>query len=346
MKTFSHLLIFFLIATILYSQPGHLKSAIVDSAPRLLEMPKPIYPEIAKTNKIEGKVYLKFDVAKDGTVTSVTIIKSDNPIFDSSAVSAAKRAMFIPAKSKGNSISESIILPVAFELISESEKLLNAAQIALNNGNYNEAIDILNKAIAQNPSISLGYKLRGDCFAKIKQYPNSRLDYRRAVSLENKNSSKRSEYEEALHELLKGWYKKLDQKIENYKKEIAVDKEKSSNYLEVAKCYREMEEWKRAEKWYDEFLSKEENIIADEILRYSSVIAKNGSIIKGEKILKRFAEQFPLDWRLWSRYGYFAMWLGKNDSAKTAFEAALKYKPNFKEAQDGLYMVNKLLSKQ
>ena len=87
-------------------------------------------------------------------------------------------------------------------------------------------------------------------------------------------------------------------------------------------------------------MKRDDNASPDEIIRYTEILAKTGSIVKGEKILKKYVERYPDDWRLWSRYGYFTMWLAKYSIAKNAFETALGFKPFFKEAQDGLDMVN------
>lgn len=321
------------------------KQPPIQRAPELIEMPTPVYPELAKTNKIEGKVFLKFDVSETGKVSSVSIFKSDNPIFDSSAVTAAKNAKFKPALSNGKHIAASIILQIGFELKSEYEKLINSAEQLIELKSYRKALDVLNNAIAKNPSKSLGYKLRADCFAKTKEYSNSRFDYRKAISLEYKNSSKQLEYKDALNKMTNAWYKVLDQKIEGYKRETAINKDKSSVHLGIAKCYSEKEEWEKAEEWYTEYFNKEKNIVAEEVIRYSVVLAKTGSVVKGGKILKKYTELFPEDWRIWSRYGYFSMWLGKKDSAKTAFETALKFKPTFREALDGLDIINRQLVK-
>lgn len=250
------------------------------------------------------------------------------------------------SKNKEQIVNKRLNELIGSELKPEYDKFISSAIQLIKSANYREAIETLNKAIAQNPSNSLGYKFRADCFAKTKEYSNSRYDYRRAISLEIKNSVAKTDYENALYQLTRGWYKEIDQKIESYKKEIAVDKEKSSAYLKIAKCYTEKEEWKKAEEWYTEYFNKEKNILADEVIRCSAVLAKTGSINKGVEFLKKYTVQFPEDWRLWSRYGYFAMWLGKNELAKTAFETTLKIKPFFKEAQDGLDMVNKQSIKQ
>ncbi len=81
---------------------------------------------------------------------------------------------------------------------------------------------------------------------------------------------------------------------------------------------------------------KREEASPDEIIRYSEILAKNNHIKKGEPILKKYTEQYPNDHRLWSRYGYFTLWLGKKQIAIKAFENALELRPYFKEAMDGL----------
>ncbi|MEG8946222.1 tetratricopeptide repeat protein [Rosettibacter firmus] len=207
-------------------------------------------------------------------------------------------------------------------------------------GRYGDAIDQLNKYISALPQQAEGYNLRAICFEKRKQYYNAVLDYRRAIALE-KNTTKRKEYENNLRKVEETWYALLNKKIEGHLREIAINPDNPINYLEIGKSYRWMEIWDKAESWYDEYLKRDENASADEIIRYTEILAKTGSIAKGEKILKKYVERYPEDWRLWSRYGYFTMWLAKYSIAKKAFETSLKIKPFFKEAQDGLDMVTK-----
>ncbi len=202
-------------------------------------------------------------------------------------------------------------------------------------GRLGEAIDQFNKFIAANPQLAEGYNLRGLCYEKRTEYQYAVFDFRRAVALDPLNS----EYKKNLDRTLAAWHKLLYQNIEGYKRDIAIDPNKASPYLEVGKCYRWLEEWSQAEIWYDEYLKRDDNASPDEIIRYTEILAKTGSIVKGEKILKKYVERYPDDWRLWSRYGYFTLWLGKYKVAEDAFTKALGFKPFFKEAQDGLDLV-------
>lgn len=222
----------------------------------------------------------------------------------------------------------------------EIEAFKKTAISHMSAGRYGDAIDQLNKYISALPQEAEGYNLRALCFEKRQEYQNAVLDFRRAVALE-KISSKKAEYENNLRRVQEIWYALLNKKIEGHLREIAINPNIAYNYLEIGKSYRWMELWDKAEQWYDEYLARDNNASPDEIIRYTEILAKTGSIVKGERILKIFVERYPDDWRLWSRYGYFTLWLAKYPIAKKAFETALGFKPFFKEAQDGLDIVNR-----
>jgi len=224
------------------------------------------------------------------------------------------------------------LLPLTANAQNNSEGLKRRAIQKMQAGRFGEAIDLLNKYIAKNARKAEGYNLRGLSFEKRTQYVNAILDFRRAHKLKPNNA----EYKKNLDRTITVWHKILRKRIEGFKREIAIDPSNAFNYLEIGKSYRWLEEWKNAEIWYDKYLARDDNASPDEIIRYSIILAKTGSIVKGEKILKKYVERYPNDWRLWSRYGYFTLWLGKRNIAKNAFETALGFKPFFKEAQDGL----------
>lgn len=198
-------------------------------------------------------------------------------------------------------------------------------------GRYGEAIDLLNKYISARPQEAEGYNLRGLCYEKRDQYEMAVYDFRSARKLISNNI----EINQNLARTTNAWYKLLYNKIEGHKREIAINSKRPINYLEIGKSYKNLGEWLTAEDWYDKYLKLEE-ASPDEIIRYTEILAKNNHIQKGEPILKKYTEQYPLDQRLWSRYGYFELWLGKRKNAIDAFEKSLELKPYFKEAMDGL----------
>lgn len=196
---------------------------------------------------------------------------------------------------------------------------------------YGEAIDQWNKYISANPTNAEGFNSRGICYEKRGNYEAAVYDFRTARKLKSSDS----EIQSNLNRATSNWYKLLYNKIEGHKREIAINPNIPKNYLEIGKCYKNLGEWNEAEIWYDLYLEKE-FASSDEIIRYSEILAKNNNIAKGEPILKTYTEKFPDDHRIWSRYGYFVLWLGKNKLAIDAFTNSLEIRPYFKEALDGL----------
>ena len=75
---------------------------VYETAPILLTKIEIEYPEMAKKIGLEGRVYLKLIIEKDGRVSFVEVVKTDNMIFNDAAVNAAKNDFF-PGNVKGHS---------------------------------------------------------------------------------------------------------------------------------------------------------------------------------------------------------------------------------------------------
>ncbi|MDZ7623353.1 MAG: tetratricopeptide repeat protein [Ignavibacteriaceae bacterium] len=217
---------------------------------------------------------------------------------------------------------------------SKNDLLKTQAEEHMSAGKFGEAINLLNRFISANPQDAQGYNLRGLCYENRKDYEKSVYDFRSAVKLDQKNKT----YNENLERVVKSWETLLYNQIVGFKRELKINPDKSVNYLEVGKCYKNLGNWLEAENWYDEYI-KRDILSADELIRYTEILAKNNHISKGEPLLKSYTEKYPNDHRLWSRYGYFTMWLGKKEIAIKAFEKALELRPYFKEALDGYDLV-------
>ncbi len=83
-----------------------------------LNNPAPYYPQSAKRKGIQGKVLLNVVVKTDGSAASVQISRSSGSNeLDEAALDAVKQWKFIPAKSKGQFVQASVIVPVEFKII-------------------------------------------------------------------------------------------------------------------------------------------------------------------------------------------------------------------------------------
>lgn len=196
---------------------------------------------------------------------------------------------------------------------------------------YGEAIELFNRYISANPQKSEGYNLRAICNERRGLYEQAVYDLRTSTKI---NSSDKGIFEN-LARVTNTWHVLINNNIAGYKREIAINPTLPVNYLKIGIAFKNLGDWSKAEEWYDKYLNLEE-ASADEIIRYTEILSSLNKISKGEPILKLYTEKYPDDHRLWSRYGYFTLWLGKNKIAIEAFENSLKLRPFFKEAVDGL----------
>ena len=136
-----------------------------------------------------------------------------------------------------------------------NEVMKRQAMAHMQNGRYEEAIDLLNKYISENARQADGYNLRGLCFEKKEQYQFAVLDFRRAVRLDPSNPV----HKKNLDRVWSIWRPILYKRIDGFKREIAIDPNNPFNYLEIGKSYRWLEEWKDAELWYDQYLARDDD---------------------------------------------------------------------------------------
>ncbi|MCK9210892.1 MAG: tetratricopeptide repeat protein, partial [Ignavibacteriaceae bacterium] len=143
----------------------------------------------------------------------------------------------------------------------------------MNIGKYGEAIDLLNKVVSAYPQEVEGYNLRGLSYEKRDQLMEAVYDFRAARKIAPNNQ----EVAKNLARATKNWYDQLYQKIDGHRREIAINPAKPVNYLEIGKCHKNLGQWATAEEWYDEYLKREEGS-ADEIIRYTEILAHNNHI--------------------------------------------------------------------
>jgi len=78
------------------------------------------YPSSAKENKVQGKVYVRFIVSEDGSLTDVEVISGIGNGCDEEAKKAVSAApSWNSARHEGESVKQKIVLPVSFSLPEE-----------------------------------------------------------------------------------------------------------------------------------------------------------------------------------------------------------------------------------
>jgi protein TonB len=81
------------------------------------------YPSEAIKKKYEGKVYVKFIVERDGSVTHVSIARGVNSVLDDEAVRVIElMPKWNPGYQKGKAVRTNVVVPIVFKLGKTSKK--------------------------------------------------------------------------------------------------------------------------------------------------------------------------------------------------------------------------------
>ncbi len=78
--------------------------------------PPPVYPEIARRAGVEGTVWVKIWVDKEGNPKKALIMKSDAELFNQPAIDAAMRWKFTPAIMNNGPVAVWVSIPFKFRL--------------------------------------------------------------------------------------------------------------------------------------------------------------------------------------------------------------------------------------
>jgi protein TonB len=75
------------------------------------------YPTIAAENGIEGTVYVKFVIDKDGSISNVEVLRGVDPALDKEAVESIQGApKWEPGKQRGKPVRVQFTIPIVFKL--------------------------------------------------------------------------------------------------------------------------------------------------------------------------------------------------------------------------------------
>ncbi len=88
----------------------------VERHPEVLTMVTPTYPSIALRAGLEGKVWVKIWVNKEGKVRDVVLISSDSDVFTEAAIEAARQCVFRPAYMSAGPVAVWVFMPFRFTL--------------------------------------------------------------------------------------------------------------------------------------------------------------------------------------------------------------------------------------
>ena len=74
------------------------------------------YPEMAKRNRIEGKVYVLAHINENGVAEDVKIVRGIGAGCDEVAIKAVKKAKYNPGQNKGQNVKVKLTMAITFKL--------------------------------------------------------------------------------------------------------------------------------------------------------------------------------------------------------------------------------------
>jgi len=84
-----------------------------EKEPQVVKRVEPVFPEAARAAGLEGKVWAKLWIDKEGRVREVIIVKTPSEMFNQAVIDAAKQWVFTPAVMNSGPVA--VWMPVSFE---------------------------------------------------------------------------------------------------------------------------------------------------------------------------------------------------------------------------------------
>lgn len=197
-----------------------------------------VFPEFAKENEIQGRVYVGFSIDIDGKVTNVKLLKGVHPVLNKEAIKVVtKLPDFKPATQNGKPVKVSYQIPISFKLyggsaennennfVLKGKKILEKGLELYNNKDYFNALITFNELLTFDPyNVNAMYN-RALVNYSMRNYIEGCDDWINAAQLGNIES----------RELLKKYCNEKNI-LSNYH-DLGLDLLKNKDYSNVIKCY-------------------------------------------------------------------------------------------------------------
>ncbi len=92
-----------------------------EKAPMVVRRIVPIYPELARKAGVEGTVWLRLWIDKEGKVKQAVVVKTDAEILQQAAIDAAMQWVFTPAQQRDKPVAVWMSVPFKFNLTDASK---------------------------------------------------------------------------------------------------------------------------------------------------------------------------------------------------------------------------------
>ena len=156
----------------------------LETKPRAISMGTVVYPEAARKGNRAGKVFVKFKVNVDGSVSDPIVLKGEEP-FRQAAIDAVSRSRFEPAEHNGEPVAVWMTMPISFRPSPGTPQDAGKPSRA-----SSEVKDIEGKAVQLlpnypnpfNPETTIRYELKNKMFVKLAVCTETGQEVRALVS--------------------------------------------------------------------------------------------------------------------------------------------------------------------
>lgn len=220
-------------------------------------------------------------------------------------------------------------------LSDEPKYLLAASRTAESSGNFKTALDIMNKIIAKNPTVSNYYSDRGRIYLKSNQTNKGIADFKKAIEIDANLPAMLRLADIYLSKNDNESAKKLLEKIAEQKRDLIIPE------LKLGDIYKDEKDYAKAIELYSQVAAKLSGKDRAAVLKQMGILQyETGDIDNASRSFQWVTELTPEDPSGAYFAGYVYENLKKYDEAKKIYEDALIYNPKYAQILKRLAAIN------
>ena len=226
------------------------------------------------------------------------------------------------------------LLTVALPASAQQQATVAQAREAYERSSYMDAVQIATRVIRQDRNNVDALLIRARAYEASERYASAVPDYERVLSIDPTNAAA-IEGRRRAQALVRGAQNR-EQQERGLGGEVRARPDDVTLRLRYAESLFRRRDFSEAADQYEAYLARTQGNPGI-VQRYLISIANyRGGNERGEAEAQRFLNFYPTSDDLYMRLGYFRLWQGKYQTAREAFDQALRLNPSNAEARRGL----------
>jgi thioredoxin-like negative regulator of GroEL len=232
-----------------------------------------------------------------------------------------------------------LALAAALPLAAQQQATVSAAREAFERTNYDDAIQIATRVLRQDRDNIDARLIRARAYEAADRPESAEPDYQYVLSLDPDNAAAVEGLRRSRATVRGAANRDLEER--GLGREVRDDPDNLTLRLRYAESLFRRRDFRAAADQYEAYLARTQGNPGI-VQRYLISIANyQGGNARGEVEARRFLDFYPTSDDLWMRLGYFRLWQGKYQTAREAFEQALRLNPDNTEARRGLTEIDR-----